>query len=295
MDNQTKKKPAPTAILSSSKDLPLLMFLWRWKVSTTAVLSHKFYPERTPAKAYEKLRKLERAGFIQARCNHTADHFIWMLDKRGFSVLRFHLLDMKEEGYLSENMFHDLLVAAVHLGDSLFKEINTIEFFTEQELRRLDPVTFPEWVPHCSRRPDGYWAVRQNSGYKVVALEVELSIKADAEYESIARFYEEREGVHQILWVVKRASIAKKIHALMERVTRRAFKHSFLILDPFYSLGWQAPIHCGLDAGKSINQVLGNTCGTAGLPVPQQFHLDTRKSPHRSSNYRFSQPQSFFY
>lgn len=157
-------------------------------------------------------------------------------------------------------------------------------FFTEQELRRLDSATFPEWVPNCSRRPDGYWGIKKSVGHKVIALEVELSVKADAEYELIARFYEERDGVHQILWVVRRASIAEKLHAIMQTVTRRTFKHSFLVLDPFYSLGWRAAIHCGLDAGNTVNQMLGNSCGTDRPMVSGQFSLDTRKTPHKSKH-----------
>lgn len=290
MNSPKSKLTGPVAMLSRTNDLPLLMFLWRWKVSTTVALSRKFYPERSPAKAYVRLWKLERAGFIRARCNDTARAFIWTLDKRGFSALRLHLPDMKEKGYLSENMYHDLLVTAVHLGDCFFKRSESIEFFTEQELRRLDPATFPEWVPTCSRRPDGYWGIKKAVGHKVVALEVELSVKADAEYESITRFYEERDGVHQILWVVRRASIAEKLHTIMQTVTRRTFKHSFLVLDPFYSLGWQAAIHCGLDAGNTVNQMLGNSCETDRTMVSGQFSLDTRKTPHKSKQCELFRP-----
>lgn len=274
------------AKLSSTKDLPLLMFLWQWKVSTTAGLSRRFYPERSPAKAYVRLWKLERAGFIRARCDDSSEHFIWMLDKRGFHALRLRLLEMKEEGYLSENMFHDLIVSAIHLGDSLDKTIPSIEFCTEQELRRLDPASLPAWVPSCSRRPDGYWGINTVSSHKVIALEVELSVKPDSEYESIARFYEEREGIHQVLWVVKRASIAEKLHEIFKNNTRRTFKHSFLVLDPFYSHGWQAAIHCGVDAGKSIARLLGNNCETSAIQVSGQFLLDTRKTPHKSKHCR---------
>lgn len=295
MSRRKPKTRGPVAMLSLSEDLPLLMFLWRWKVSTTAVLSRKFYSHRSGQAAYLRLWKLEKAGFIRSISNNTANMFIWTLDRRGFESIRPHLPDLKEEGYSSENIFHDLLVAAIHQGDCIFKKLSGVDFVTEQELRRLNQPSLPGWVPECDRRPDGYWRVRNDSSHKVVALEVELSPKVESEYDSIARYYEERDGIDQILWVVRRESVAEKMFEVMQNATRRKFKHSLIGLDPLYSSGWQAAIHCGLDAGKTVNQVLQNQPLKGLKPVLGQFSLDTRKTPHKSKPCEVFRPPNFSY
>ena len=62
MAAKTKKR----AVLSDF-DLKLLEFLWKWKVSTTAALSARFYPHKNLRRAYNRLLVLEKADLIQTR------------------------------------------------------------------------------------------------------------------------------------------------------------------------------------------------------------------------------------
>jgi len=65
---------------------------------------------------------------------------------------------IRENGFLSENLYHDHLVTSIHLGDSITETPKNLGFFSEQELRRIDPELYPEGIPNDEdHRSDGYW------------------------------------------------------------------------------------------------------------------------------------------
>jgi hypothetical protein len=76
----------------------MLEFLWKWKVSTTAALSKKFYPARRPQNAYKRLWELEKGGFIQAKLESTQRKSLWTLTRKGFQAIQERLPELKEEG-----------------------------------------------------------------------------------------------------------------------------------------------------------------------------------------------------
>lgn len=132
-------------ILSHDCDVPLLYFLWLWKVSTTAALSEKFYGSRTPMRAYMRLRKLHKADFIQCRVDSGGGKYFWSLTKKGYQKIRGFLPHaLKQDGYKSEYVGHDLFVAAVHLGEWLKATPPGCALFTEQQLRRFPLELYPE-------------------------------------------------------------------------------------------------------------------------------------------------------
>jgi hypothetical protein len=277
-----KRNIRPNAVLSVTRDVPMLDFLWRWKVSTTSALGARFYPGATLGTAYKRLWRLERAGFIRARCDETASYFVWTLDKKGFAFVRSRLPKLREEGYLSENLKHDLVVTAVHLGDGLLSEMPDIKYATEQELRRYEPEFLPSWVTISSRhRPDGYWRVRKECGHQVIALEVELSPKTDLDYETVGRFYKDHEEIHRVIWVVEKTQFAERILRLAEKYSCGESKHCFVLIKPLLAMGWQATVFHGCETGKSISSILGNSLPTAPHPVGPQLMLNVRKTPHK--------------
>ncbi len=121
----------------------ILHFLWRWKVATTAGLWKRFYPSLTLAAVYYRLWRMERAGLLDCKTNSGLDYF-WMLSKKGFEAIKQELPPLAEAGYRSEHWGHDLITSAIHLGDGLFNSIAGLEYWTEQELRRLDPEFYPD-------------------------------------------------------------------------------------------------------------------------------------------------------
>jgi hypothetical protein len=274
-------------ILSTIRDVPMLDFLWRWKVSTTSALAARFFPMAKVGTAYKRLWRLERAGFIRARCDDTASYFLWSLDKRGFAFVRSRLPQMREEGYLSENLKHDLVVTAVHLGDGLPGKLPRLEYATEQELRRYEPEYLQPWVPRSNRhRPDGYWQVNETNGPLVIALEVELSSKTEADYESIGRFYSDYVEIHQVIWVVEKPQFADKIRSLLGKRSNSETQHGFALLGQLSTLGWQAEVSFGSGNKKTLGNLLGNCATNESQPVGTQLMLDVRKTPHKSKHCR---------
>jgi hypothetical protein len=80
----------------------------------------RFYPHKNLRRAYNRLLVLEKAGIIQARADIRGERFIWTLTREGYRRIRHILpLEMKEEGFESKALGHDLLCSAVLLGDWL--------------------------------------------------------------------------------------------------------------------------------------------------------------------------------
>jgi hypothetical protein len=281
-------------MLSEQRDFPLLAFLWRWKCATTSAIAKYFYSHSSVNAAYLRLWKLKRAGFIRIRTDDAANFFVWTLDKKGFAVIQSYLPQLKEEGYMSENLRHDLVCMAVHLGDRIFGEIPELKFFSEQELRRIDPNFYPEWIPKTNRhRPDAYWRVTGESGQKVIALEVELSLKDETTYESVARFYKDHTKIDEILWVVSRPGIARKVQSIMDGGQTLSLKHSFVLLDFIYATGWQTPLHSGKSAPKTISEILETEPLKCRDESFGTFSFDVRRTPQKSKHCRFFRLTSF--
>ncbi len=274
--------------LSSEEDLPLLHFLWQWKVSTTAALCARFYPKRSLRQGYERLVKLERGDLIQAHILGNGIGFAWGLTKRGFDTVRSQLPELRADGYQSESKEHDLLVSAIHLGEWL-KEIPTgTEIFSEQELRCFDLSVYPWWVPQTEiHRPDGYWYIPSGDDHNTIALEVELTQKRTADYDKTAIFYDRQRGISKAIWVIKRPSLAIHIHSRMNESTKHGDKHNFIALVDFLKKGWQAEIQLGPDRSKTVSCLLSDCLRIPVVPVRGQPVLDIRKSPHKSKSYRF--------
>jgi hypothetical protein len=278
--------------LNDHIDYPLLRFLWKWKVSTTSLLKEKFYADSSMAAAYIRLYRLEKAGMIRSHVDPSATHYFWTLDKLGFAAIREELPPLKEEGYLSENMGHDLIASAIHLGDGLFGDIPGVNFFTEQELRRIDPEFYPEGIPTSTRRvPDGYWLIGETTR-KIIALEVELTQKRQVLYEGCARFYEDHRKISSVLWVVPRPTLATTIQRVIAYATEGRARHNFLTLRSIYELGWQATVFTGADQGRSIRELLDNSQIRSSEAVFTNIALDTRKSPHKSKHCQIFSPHS---
>ena len=275
-------------ILSTECDSPLLEFLWQWKVSTTALLSKKFYPNRTAKKAYYRLRELEEGQFIKARRHPEKPKYVWVLAKKGFLTIRGRLPELKEEGYQSEHLGHDLLVTAFHLGDFTFEIPQNIELITEQQLRRYQPHSLPAWVPDTElHRPDGYSLVPSPNGKQIFSFEVEINEKSEADYKHAGRFYRHFSQITKVLWLVKTPAIAARIHTRLLEANCDEGKHNFVLCREFFECGWRAIISIGEDHGKTIKNIVGCERGAEGVLTPRQYHLNVQKCTYNSKRSRF--------
>lgn len=272
-------------ILSQDKDIPILLYLWKWKIATTVMLAAKFYSNPRSEAAYRRLIRLEKAGFIQTKASTSGDKFVWTLTKLGFNAMRGYLPPLREEGYRCENIGHDLTTNLVHLGDWIHKMPNGCGLFSEQQLRRFDLEEYPAWVPKTDRhRPDGYWRISHEGKDRVFALEVELSMKKKSEYGQVAYFYEGWKGIYRVLWVVASPSMAKAIDTEIKKSVGDSVNyHNFVEVSQFRKHGWRAKVTRGMDTGKSIEEMLVHSTSTGNPLVDGACRFDGRKSPHKSA------------
>lgn len=131
----------------TERDLKILRYLWRWKVLSTAALTEKFFPERSPITAYTRLWHLQDGNYIRLIPLSDGKRFVWGLDQKGLASIKNQLPDLREIGFKSENVEHDHLVSAIHIGEWLTTTTSDDYFFSEQELRRFHLDQYPEWVP----------------------------------------------------------------------------------------------------------------------------------------------------
>lgn len=259
----------------------ILFFLWRWKLVSTAALLTRFFPGEPPINSYKKLRRLWRRGLITRLAldaNYT--EFVCTLTRKGFDLVREKLPMLREEGYRSETKYHDSLVAALHLGDWLQANPVGTAFVTEQELRRLHPHDYPNWIPRTAmHRPDGYWRVVHPEGVGTIALEVELRKKKAANYDFVSRFYRDHTEIFRVVWLVSRRTNIRKIQSQLTGDMHSVPIHTFVLERDLRALGWEAPLHLGQEAGKPLSFLLGKTTAKPGQTLPFRSLFDLRKFP----------------
>jgi hypothetical protein len=272
----------------------ILEALWRWKLITTAALSEMFFPQLDKNTAYKKIVRLEKAGLIQTE-------FVvggklacaWTLTRKGFLEVSTFLPSLQDVGYKSETLHHDWLATAFHLGAWLKGHPESIELFTEQELRRLPLDLYPSWVPNRDiHRPDGYSRVQIGSKNATIAIEVELSRKRQADYEILGRFYEDEPKVSRVLWLVP--SI-RRAHSILERIKSvvgdKCNIHHFCLLPDFKRLGWQAPLYLGYEQGSPVAFLMGRAPAESPQSSAELLLLRTGKS-YKVSETSFHQAKS---
>jgi len=244
--------------LTPERDVAILFFLWKWKVTTTKAVAARFFYDSNPRNAYKRLVELANAGFIESRADITGHKFVWLLTKRGFDVILPNLPPLREEGFGSEHIGHDLLSSAVLLGEFLQEQPDHIELLSEQELRRYHDSQLPNEIPKKElRRPDGYWFITNGNSAKVIALEVEISHKSESDYKSIGHFYNRAETVSQVIWVVQTIGLASRILTSFSQSTLEQRNiHSFILTQDFFTSGWSAQVVAGQNLNQSLFQIL---------------------------------------
>lgn len=272
-----KKKIVPHAVLSSD-DTKLLRHLWKWKLSTTLALSKKFYPHKNLRRAYERLKVLEKAAFIESHREIKGEKFVWTLAKKGFLTIEHFLGALKQQGFKPLSPGHDLLCAAVLQADTLDDSVSLV---TDQELLRSHT---PGIELSDLHRADGYWVFENETA---VALEVQISSQKTKDYHHVAYFYAGSPKIRVVLWVLSKITMAKGIYTgLSDAKQNEIDKHQFVSFESFFENGWDAEVEVGTMAGTKIRTILKSTPAT---PF-QKLCLDTRKSPHTAKTPLYYEP-----
>jgi len=294
MKNNQKQRGRPFDL--SEREAKILYYLWRWKIASTASVHESINKTLSPYSTYKSLDKLEKRKIITSQHDELHGFTVWFLTSRGFSIIR-NTLNIAEEGFLSENHNHDRLVQAFHLGEWSTYQLPTVDFWTEQELRRYDINDYPDWIPSSSEhRPDGYTRVKGLDKTWIFAYEVELSTKRSALYEKSLSFYKHARLIHRVFWLIdsegtKESILRAKncIHDTSENY------HVFVDLTDFLKNGWDAMITNGRSerlltlrenmqriSGDIISDLLGNTKGHSSVSV----HLNPIKTLGKPRPYK---------
>lgn len=269
----------------TQRDIRILRYLWKWKTLSTRALAVKFFPDVSAHGAYRRLIRLEDAGFIEAIDTTKYWQIVWALTARGFKRIRPLLGELSGEGFRSENYLHDHIATAFHLGEWLTHQPAYTQTFTEQQLRRISPELWDEWVPKFdSHRPDGYSLYFQGEKEVILAFEAELTLKQKRRYESVVAFYDTHTSIQLVFWLVdSKVTLNSMKHTFEKFHVREWSKHHFILLSDFREKGWYAPFVTGQFQGKTPADFLlpsdiprvspGYLCGdTLAL-------LDTAKKP----------------
>lgn len=264
--------------LSGTVELPILQFLWRVKVASTSALFLRFEKEFSWREhtAYKRLMILRKKGCVDTKSDDSGTFKVWTLTAKGFRAIRHKLLALKEEGFGSESLAHDLHVLAAHYGEWISKsEAQDVRFVTEQELRRIDSSDLPAWARGLqSHKPDGVWYFPDTRNRNLVALEVELSRKRPSEYETLGVFYSEEASVHAVLWIVQSKSLAKSMRSAFEaKTTNFRDIHNFVLIDDLKNSGWASKIIAGPNENQSIHNFLENMRHNHPVTTPSPTHL----------------------
>lgn len=279
------------------RDEEIFNFLWRWKISSFKTIAHIFFSQTSLKLVYRRLSRLRKAGFLRQRLDESGRYRVWTLDKKGFAALVNRLPELEEYGFASENVEHDLLVNALHIGEWTKGRPPGVEIFTEQQLRRMKPEMYPDWVPNSkTHRPDGYTHIKNGNHSLTVAIEVELSVKSKDRYESTISFYDHYDSIDRILWLVSSPQIASKIQQTTKDPNfYRPNIHNFILVEDFRKYFWQARIFSGPNKGMMVRdffdpnpvQNLGrtpeNTPVQSVLNVSPAHFFDLRTSPQNRS------------
>src|SRR6516225_4208298 len=106
--NRTRGRP----FFITPRDKLILKYIWLWKISSTASIHEAVCRPDSPYSTYKVLEKLESHNIVECRFDLWDEFHVWQLTEFGFSNLKNHVGELKEDGFLSENHGHDRMVQA---------------------------------------------------------------------------------------------------------------------------------------------------------------------------------------
>lgn len=251
------------------RDINVLKFLWRWKISSTAIIQLMLFPQSKPRSTYNKLNRLRKAGFLNLYFLLGGELKLWGINKKAFKEIEIELPVVESKFLRSESPYHDFQTHLVHLG--LFKTLSNhnLTIHTEQELRSLNKEELNPLIRSMAHRPDGYLVFNKEN---VVSIEIELSKKSDVQYQEIGTEYGSNESIKSVIWFVKSLSLARLAHTDLKRGGFVGeFKHSFVFLQDFLEKSFESIIFGGKFKGKSLKTLIESVGGKVPVNCDNNF------------------------
>jgi hypothetical protein len=247
--------------LYTERDINILIFIWMWKVATTAAIHQRFFRALLPKSTYERLSALEKGGFVASKKTDGIGLRYWELGSRGFKLARTRLPELKNEFYRSQSPSHDLMAAAIQLGNWISVWPTHARVLTEQQIAQYHPDLLPPWYSEFGRKPDGFWRIeKKGRPALVVALEVEQSQQSRTHYHDLAHRYGQARWIDRVVWVASTETHASSLNRYFSEVSQYRDEkiHNILVLNEFMKSGWGARFKYGSETGKTISELLGD-------------------------------------
>ncbi len=249
----------------SHLDIAILHFLWRWKLSTSAVL-HATLAIAAKASSFNKrLRKLCANGFIEADIEVVVGFHYWQLTDEGVGAIREGLREPTDLGFRSPSHNHDRLVQTVCLKPWIEAQAQLPQMFTDQEMLKRKKDTWPSWVPNTdAHRPDAYINLPRGNDAFPIAIEVELFAKSASRYESIARFYEAERSIQKTIWFTHDEAVPRLFRKALVAINQRSINlHLFVTLNDFMKDGFNvSPENEKAVKSLPLSEILGVPVGS---------------------------------
>lgn len=188
----------------TDRDKILLQALHDYEMMSTSQLLRKCFPGILKTTALRRLRIVENAKLIRRVSGHSSGEFIWMLTPFGaHTIHQEHALVTINKNTLD----HDVMLTEIRL--SLEESQIARGWKTEQQLRRANgnlarnQKGWSAKPQDGDRVPDGLFALKPKEGkQRVVAFELELSLKNSKRYQRLFAHYICRKQIWGIWYAV---------------------------------------------------------------------------------------------
>ena len=235
-----KKKSDP---IITDRDRKLLLFIWKYRISTFQTLRTVFFAQAKPSTAYDRLCCLRSGVYIRSAYLNGTHDLVWMLDKRGFEFLAERILpELTAKTYKPQSGYHDLLVMSALLGEWLLVQPSGVGLISEVQLRTTDVQGIPAALKKDpGHYPDGIWMSSTGKERKGIGLEVEISGKTVDRYVQTCSFYTSQLFFDHVIWIVMDSGHAKQILDASEKYgIPRDGVHLFIGKRDFEKRIWQS-------------------------------------------------------
>lgn len=96
--HRVRKSRRGGPIYATPRDVQILKYIWKWKVSSTASIHEAVNNTESPYSTYRVLEKLFARGFVASNPNWQSRFHVWSLTEKGFHAIKTSLSGLKEDG-----------------------------------------------------------------------------------------------------------------------------------------------------------------------------------------------------
>lgn len=223
-------------------DLQILTAVFKWKILPRFLIKYLFWKDGKEKTFEKKLERLVTKGLLQ-RVDHLGKFRFFQLTQQGFLRFRQGLDGFQEEGFASENLWHDFLAMSLQFGLWAAAKPRTVEIVTEQDMRRFCREEMPYWLPSTElHRPDGFTRFQNSNVKKIISYEVEISRKSAERYDPICQYYQKNNDIDLVVWLIRDQTLMKQVQERILLSDDSLDRHAFILLEDFQACFWSAKV-----------------------------------------------------